>query len=149
MKLNTKSGEVIKSDTYCGTTSYNPPEVLKHIPYDPFKGDIWCLGVMLFIMLNQEYPFDRHDGKDLMYEKQMTRQYQMSEDIDRKCSECVKDLIRVMLEPDAKKRPDIFKVCTHPWFPLILREAELLGLVPIVTALPGSSTNLSGQHRGQ
>lgn len=39
--VNMNSGEVARSDTYCGTTSYNPPEVLKHIPYDPMKGDIW------------------------------------------------------------------------------------------------------------
>ena len=112
-----------------------------------FLPNFRCLGVMLFIMLNQEYPFDRHDGKELMYEKQMTRQYQLAEDIERKCSDEVKDLIRIMLEGDAKKRADIFKVCSHPWFPLILREAELLGLVPTVTALPGSTTNLNGGSR--
>jgi len=41
VEVRNQSGEVVKSDTYCGTTSYNPPEILKHIPYDPMKGDIW------------------------------------------------------------------------------------------------------------
>lgn len=84
---------------------------------------------MLFIMLNEAYPFDRHDGKELMYEKQMTRNYHLEETVDRKVTDLAKDIIHVMLEPDAKKRPDIFLVCKHPWFPIVLREAELLGLV--------------------
>lgn len=30
-------GVPIKSETYCGTMSYNPPEILKKVPYDPYK----------------------------------------------------------------------------------------------------------------
>ena len=25
------------SDTYCGTRSYNPPQILMRMPYDPYK----------------------------------------------------------------------------------------------------------------
>lgn len=117
------NGEPVKSDTYCGTTSYNPPEVLKQIPYDPFKGDIWCLGVMLFIMVNQVYPFDRHN-KDKMYENQMTRNYHLQESIAAKLSNEVKELIRISLEPYPEKRPPIKEICDHPWFPIIHQEMD-------------------------
>ena len=96
---------------------------------------------MLFVMLNQVYPFDRHEGKEEMYAKQMNRDYHLSEEVERRCSDEAKDLIREMLEPDVKKRIDIFKVCQHPWFPIITREAELLGQV-VITPTPGSLTNL-------
>ncbi|KAH9398129.1 hypothetical protein TYRP_019135 [Tyrophagus putrescentiae] len=142
VKVSNKTGEAIKSDTYCGTTSYNPPEILKHIPYDPFKGDIWCCGVMLFVMINQNYPFDRHDGKEVMYEKQMTREYHLEEEVARRCTDELKDVIALMLEPEVKKRVDIFSLCQHPWFPIILREHELLGMVPTLTT-PGSASSLN------
>jgi len=89
---------------------------------------------MLFIMLNEEYPFDRKAGKDEMYQKQMTRDFHLSEEVDGRSTDLVKDLLNFMLEPDAKKRPDIFKVCQHPWFPIVLRENEILGQVA-----PGST----------
>ena len=162
VKMSSKTGETTKSDTYCGTTSYNPPQILKHIPYDPYKGlcardnekpvcnrlspfppgDIWCCGVMLFVMINQNYPFDRHDGKEVMYERQMIREYRLEEDVARRCTDELKDLIALMLEPEEKKRIDIFTLCQHPWFPIVLREQELLGLVPTLTT-PGSASNLS------
>lgn len=119
------SGQVVKSDTYCGTTSYNPPEVLKQTPYDPFAADIWCLGVMLFIMINKIYPFDRHD-KQKMYECQLNRQYKLQDSIEEKSSNDIKDLIRILLEPDPEHRPNIREICEHPWFPIVLRENEIL-----------------------
>ena len=84
-----------------------------------------------------------------MYEKQMTRNYKLQDKIESKCTDEVKDLIRVTLEPDAKKRPDIFKVCAHPWFPIILREAELLGMIPVVNSISAGSSSTStsmGSH---
>lgn len=102
---------------------------------------------MLFVMLNKEYPFDRHDGKETMYEKQMKRDYHMDEEVARRSTDEVKDVIEQMLEPDVKKRVDIFSLCQHPWFPVILREMEILGQVPIYTTA-GSASSLN-VRRGQ
>ncbi|XP_046869262.1 serine/threonine-protein kinase DCLK1 [Drosophila willistoni] len=40
----------------CGTGNFVPPETVKHSGYD-FGIDIWCLGVTLFYMVCNEYPF--------------------------------------------------------------------------------------------
>lgn len=46
------------SDTFCGSLSYVPPEILKGIWYDPKVSDMWSYGVLLFTMLNKAVPFD-------------------------------------------------------------------------------------------
>ncbi|KAI2805308.1 hypothetical protein RDWZM_008613 [Blomia tropicalis] len=122
------SGNVVLSDTYCGTTSYNPPEILKEIAYDPFPGDVWCLGIMLFIMLNQIYPFDRHD-KVKMYNDQMHRNYKLQDSVEAKTSSEGKSLITILLEPEATKRPTIQEVCKHEWFPIILDEYSFMNKI--------------------
>ncbi|OTF78321.1 serine/threonine-protein kinase-like protein, partial [Euroglyphus maynei] len=119
------NGQVQKSNTYCGTPSYNPPEILKQIPYNPLAADIWCLGIMLFIMINKIYPFDKSD-REKMYECQMARRYKLRDQIEKKCTLDIKDLIDRLLEPNPDLRPNIMDVCNHPWFPVVLREYEFI-----------------------
>jgi len=120
------TGNVVMSDTFCGTTSHNPPEIVRKMLYDPFKGDVWCMGVMLFIMLNQDYPFDRHAGKDRMYEAQMKRAYRLRESVAEELSSDARELIDLLLEPLPDKRPTIQEMCKHGWFPVVLSEGEIL-----------------------
>lgn len=123
MATDPATGKVVFSDTYCGTTSYSSPEVLKHTPYDPYPADIWSMGITLFIMLNQTYPFDRHD-KDAMISKQLTKQYAFQENVDSKLTAEVKELVALMLEPSPTRRPTIIAVCGHGWFPVVLSETD-------------------------
>jgi serine/threonine protein kinase len=43
--------------TECGTRSYMAPEILAHKEYDGAKADVWSAGVVLFIMLAGNPPF--------------------------------------------------------------------------------------------
>ena len=86
---------------------------------------------MLFIMLAKEYPFDkREENVESTMRAMMDSQWRLPDEVDKKCAKSVKNLIGVLLEPDPKKRPDVFVVCCHKWIPIIHRETELLGLVP-------------------
>jgi len=50
--------------TECGTRSYMAPEVMSRKSYDGAKADIWSAGVVLFIMLAGNPPFQQAGGND-------------------------------------------------------------------------------------
>lgn len=56
--LRTPSGQMILSETFCGSYAYASPEILKGIPYHPQLSDIWSMGVVLFAMVFGRLPFD-------------------------------------------------------------------------------------------
>lgn len=100
-----KSKKGVKSDTFCETPSYNTP-------YDPYFVDVWCLGICLFVMLNEDYPFDRAN-KEKMYENQIKRNFKFRNAVESKVSADVKDLIRKLLEPDPNRGITINDICKH------------------------------------
>ena len=52
-----------------GTLGYLPPEIDKDniTQYDGYKADIWCLGVILYILINLKYPYQ--DSTELITRK--------------------------------------------------------------------------------
>lgn len=56
-----------------GTLNYLAPEIILGFDYDPYKSDVWALGVTLFCMITKHFPFnsvnatmlltDIHNGK--------------------------------------------------------------------------------------
>ena len=47
----------VKLREFIGTTNYVPPEILRRIPYDGKKSDIFSLGVILFALLFSKFGF--------------------------------------------------------------------------------------------
>ena len=43
--------------TLCGTYEYMPPEIIRGKEYDPFKADIWSLGICFYALIFNTYPF--------------------------------------------------------------------------------------------
>ena len=50
---------------FCGTPSFMCPEILKRSPYDPHKADIWALGVLLYKLCTDRYPFRAESDGEL------------------------------------------------------------------------------------
>ncbi|XP_075210338.1 testis-specific serine/threonine-protein kinase 6-like [Lycorma delicatula] len=109
------SGREYLSSTYCGSLAYSAPELLRGRPYDAKCSDIWSLGVVLFVMLNQCMPFKDVDMKKL-YELQMNHKWNFRNRIISKITEDVKALVRGMIEPDPRKRMLIDDVVNSSWF---------------------------------
>nr|CAD7613845.1 unnamed protein product [Timema genevievae] len=114
----------ILSSTYCGSVSYIAPEIIRGRPYAPLTTDIWSLGVVLFVMLNNSIPFPDKRTKR-MYKDQTTRNWRFRAKIEPTLSEQVKELVRNMLEPDVKRRWKVEQVLRSRW---IAMEPSLLKL---------------------
>lgn len=100
------------NDTFCGTLPYLSPEMIRQLPYDSKKTDIWSLGICLYVMLNDRLPFPFDDIK-LMIKKQQAKDYKFKPNLE--FSDQLKDLISTMLEPDYSKRPEASEIAKHQW----------------------------------
>ncbi|XP_066582015.1 testis-specific serine/threonine-protein kinase 3-like [Prorops nasuta] len=107
-------GKRVLSDTYCGSLSYVAPEVLRAMPYNPKKADIWSLGVILYIILNRRMPFNDTNMK-LLYEQQIGRKWKFRRKIVENLSMNVKKLVASLLEPDLIKRARILQILDSDW----------------------------------
>lgn len=99
------------SQTYCGSFAYASPEILKGIPYDPLKSDVWALGVVLYAMVYGRLPFEDKDVKKLVQQVQNSIKFR---EMPRVSEEC-KNLIKGMLSP-LKFRSSIAKIKGDCWF---------------------------------
>jgi serine kinase len=111
--VNRDSHRVLK-ETFCDTAAYAAPEILKQQPYDPKLGDVWSLGVILFIMLNGSMPFDSSDHH-MQYEDQMDKNYKFKPQVLDTLSASAISAVKDMLEPDTTLRPNIDEVMAHVW----------------------------------
>ncbi|XP_041062902.1 testis-specific serine/threonine-protein kinase 6-like [Carcharodon carcharias] len=107
-----KGSDSCPCSTFCGSAAYTAPEVLNGDKYDPFKADIWSLGVVLYVMVTGCMPFDDSDLSKLKELQTQSLQFPPSPSL----SDCCQNLINVMLEKDPKKRVSINHVVEHQWF---------------------------------
>ena len=102
--------------TRVGTAYYVSPEVLKG-NYDE-KCDIWSAGVILYIMLSGDPPFNGEDD-NAIYRAISKKKYNFPEEQWKNISKEAKDLIsHMMCDPD--KRYTALQVLEHPW---VVKEA--------------------------
>lgn len=109
-----KSNKIALSLTFCGSLPYTAPEILQETPYDPKVSDVWSLGVCLYVMLNDGLPF-KFDDIHFMLKCQLARNWKFKNRVVNKLSDEVKDLVKLMLEPDVRLRIDAYTILQHPW----------------------------------
>ncbi|KAL3080322.1 hypothetical protein niasHS_012427 [Heterodera schachtii] len=102
------------SSTFCGTRNYKAPELLQKRVYDPFKPDVWSLGVVCFVMLTNRMPFSSDVSRRQMVEEQRNSQYEFPHHlvVSLQC----RGAIDTILTFDPEQRPSIFDVSSLRWF---------------------------------
>ncbi|XP_052667371.1 testis-specific serine/threonine-protein kinase 3 [Harpia harpyja] len=109
-KLLPRDGREL-SWTFCGSTAYAAPEVLQGVPHDSRKGDVWSMGVILYVLLCARLPFDDTDIPNMLHQQQKGVSVPRHLEISKECQ----NLLKTLLEPDMTLRPSIEGVSRHPW----------------------------------
>ena len=120
-----------KLTCYHGTLGYAPLEVIKNIPFDGIKADIFSLGAILFGILTKKKVFDKEELYCYTYNKKnfdtyedKYYQYIINNDsqgfwekikLNIELSEDFKNLFLRMISNNPEKRPSINKILDDPW----------------------------------
>ncbi|XP_002130294.2 testis-specific serine/threonine-protein kinase 6-like [Ciona intestinalis] len=103
------------STTYCGSLGYCAPEILRRTPYDPWKSDIWSLGVVLYRMVVGGMPFG--EGNDLGSVKRISIAQSRSLEFPtfpRTSIEC-QELIKRLLTVESERRITLLDIFKSRW----------------------------------
>jgi len=111
---------------FSGSPVYAPPEIALGISHNSFKSDIWSLGIMLYVMLFNHFPFDINGSETLEILFRRIQEDEVSFNSIRIVSDECKDLITWMLNKDPRERPTIDQVLNHPWIIRNLFGLELI-----------------------
>ena len=96
-----------------GTSIYCSPEVIDNL-YDE-KSDEWSCGVLMYIMLCGEPPFQGENEEDI-FASIKNGKYSFNKDQFSNVSENCKDLIRRLLNPNKSKRIKASEALKHKFF---------------------------------
>ena len=101
------------SKTFCGTEPYYSPQIVCHKEYNPFAADMWAMGVVLFSMLNNKFPFHFGDAKRMLKE-QTDREYIKSR-LTKDFPSDLKDCQFKLWEVHEKSRINVSELLQHEW----------------------------------
>jgi serine/threonine protein kinase len=101
----------------CGTPQYVSPEVLKKLPYDGQKADVWCLGVLLYCMVSARFPFIPASGlrSDLFYQIKCCAYPVQRNEKGEPVSPTLRDLMSKLLCKDPSKRLSLHDLSLSSW----------------------------------
>lgn len=114
ISVDPNTNRLIMSQTYCGTLPYYSPQVLQKTPYNPFKSDVWSMGVSFYILIHNRFPYHHRDKKLMIQEMTRYPAYIQSR-FNEKTPDQAKYLIENMLNPDENNRFSMKDVARNEW----------------------------------
>lgn len=105
--------------TECGTRSYMAPEVLARQQYEGAKADCWSSGVVLFIMLSGNPPFQMARPGDWWFnqfnEGRPDRFWKSHKRYSPHFPDAAQDLLTRVFTPNPAQRPTVADLLKDPW----------------------------------
>ena len=99
------------SSSFKGSNMFMAPEIYKKAPFNPFKADIWALGVTFFYMATQTFPFDARNLKELIIQinnGMWNSNYIIDDEYRRFVTRC--------MNSDPNRRPSVDELLNDPIF---------------------------------
>lgn len=117
-------GETKLATTFCGSPPYIAPEVIscgsrgqvKGKGYRPDLVDIWSCGIVLFVLLAGNTPWDSPTDDSYEFHEYLATNGRTSDELWQKLPAATLSLIRGMLKVDFTTRFTLEDVRRHPWF---------------------------------
>jgi len=112
MKLT--EGKLSSSYSFC-SPAYASKQVLFREVHDPEKTDVFGLGVCLYLLVTNQFPWSVEDDDLEILKKNMLEKPQLLFDHDLILSDDLKELLRGMLEINENQRWTLKEIEEHPW----------------------------------
>lgn len=125
----------------CGSLVYRAPEIIAEKPYDPFKADVWSVGVLLYVMAVGMEPWPTY-SLDKTKEAILEGKIEIPDFVDQS----LRTLIEKILIRDPKLRPSMRDIDEMD----ILKDARMLKAQMRIDTNRGKSFTGSGifRHEG-
>lgn len=96
--------------TACGSKGYAAPECFSGKPYNPYKSDMWSLGIILFAMVTGQLPWTQKNDVALI-EQIKQADYKMPTYLSQSCQ----DLLRKLINPNPDDRVTSEEIFDQEW----------------------------------
>ncbi|KAF2673359.1 serine/threonine-protein kinase-like protein chk1 [Microthyrium microscopicum] len=116
-------GQVKKAKSVVGSPPYMAPEIIEAghqgIGYEPNVSDIWSCGIVLFVLLVGNTPWDEPTGRSWEFRDFVSRKGKgdtVEDELWAKIPPTALSLLHGMLKLNIDERFSLEQVRTHPWF---------------------------------
>ncbi|TVY53746.1 Serine/threonine-protein kinase chk1 [Lachnellula cervina] len=144
-------GDTKLSTTMCGSPPYIAPEVItcsrstqsrntpKASGYAANQVDIWSCGVVLFVLLVGNTPWDEPTPASWEFEEYTGKKGRSTDDLWQKLPATILSLLRGMMNVDTKQRFGFEQIKRHPWYtrknPLLTSDGKMTDPLGLATQM--------------
>lgn len=127
-RFKRKDGTLRMSSDQRGSPQYMAPEVLMGVKYHPEKTDVWSIGVLVFVLLTGEVPWELPMLTDENFEEFVRNEGNIAIGQWARIDFRHLNLLRKILQPEPSQRATILDLRRHPWFTNSLSFVDSKGL---------------------